>query len=220
MISRLSDYRSEDKVRSKFFGSFFQLILILSFAFVLTKDAACQNGLAANKAVLLSSFGGADGTVNSSRPRVYLNKETSTAIPSHKAVTNLEFERQAFAEINGQRAAMSLQPLVWSDEAAKIARLHSENMANFKFFSHEGLDGSMVNDRADSCGISKWRAIGENIAFNRGYANPIEFAVEGWMKSPGHRENILNNRWKESGIGIAITQEGAYYFTQVFLQRK
>jgi uncharacterized protein YkwD len=78
----------------------------------------------------------------------------------------------------------------------------------------------MVNDRADSFGISKWRAVGENIAYNRGYANPIEFAVDRWMHSPGHRENILNARWKESGIGIAITQDGAYYFTQVFLQRK
>jgi uncharacterized protein YkwD len=78
----------------------------------------------------------------------------------------------------------------------------------------------MVNDRADAGGVHKWKAIGENIAFNQGYKNPIEFAVERWMKSTGHRENILNDRWKESGIGIAITADGAYYFTQVFIERK
>ena len=154
------------------------------------------------------------------RPRVYKEKETSNEATVKKAVTNFEFERKAFDEINQQRAAIGLQPLTWSDDAAKIARVHSENMANFKFFSHEGLDGSMVNDRADSFGVSKWRAIAENIAYNRGYANPISFVVESWMKSTGHRENILNGRWKESGIGIAITADGTYYFTQVFVQRK
>lgn len=78
----------------------------------------------------------------------------------------------------------------------------------------------MINNRADSVGLSKWRSIGENIAYNRGYANPLEFAVEGWMKSPAHRDNILNNRWQESGIGIAILADGTYFFTQVFLLRK
>ena len=207
-------------MRSKIFVSFFQLTLVFSFVFILTKNALCQKVLAKNNAKLILSFGGESGDVNSSRPRVYQNKETASETLNKKAVTNPEFERQAFEEINQQRAKMNLTPLVWSDDAAKIARLHSENMANFKFFSHTGLDGSMVNDRADSFRVSKWRAVGENIAYNRGYANPIEFAVDRWMHSPGHRENILNARWKESGIGIAITLDGAYYFTQVFLQRK
>jgi uncharacterized protein YkwD len=205
---------------SKFSVSFFQLALVFSFLFILTKNADCQIEPAKNNARLVLSFGGDNKVVSSSRPRVYQNKETSIETPTRKAVTNHDFERQTFENINRQRAIMNLAPLVWSDDAAKIARLHSENMANFKFFSHEGLDGSMVNDRADSFGISKWRAVGENIAYNRGYANPVEFAVERWMLSTGHRENILNNRWKESGIGIAITEDGAYYFTQVFLQRK
>jgi uncharacterized protein YkwD len=169
---------------------------------------------------LKDTFNEDSKAVNSSRPRVYKEKESSNETAVKKAVTSFEIERKTFDEINQQRAAVGLQPLTWSDDAAKIARVHSENMANFKFFSHEGLDGSMVNDRADSFGVSKWRAIAENIAYNRGYANPIEFVVESWMKSTGHRENILNNRWKESGIGVAITADGTYYFTQVFMQRK
>jgi uncharacterized protein YkwD len=48
----------------------------------------------------------------------------------------------------------------------------------------------------------------------------VEFAVERWMKSPKHRENLLSSRWKESGIGIAVTGNGTYYFTEVFLLRK
>ena len=113
-----------------------------------------------------------------------------------------------------------LPALEWNEDIARIARMHSENMAKYKFFSHTGLDGTMVNDRADLCGVSKWKAIGENIAYNRGYEKPAEFAVERWMQSNAHRENILNNRWKESAVGVAVSNDGAVYFTQVFLIRK
>ena len=122
--------------------------------------------------------------------------------------------------LNSQRAAKGLTALEWNDDVARIARMHSENMAKYKFFSHTGLDGTMVNDRADLCGVSKWKAIGENIAYNRGYEKPAEFAVERWMQSNAHRENILNNRWKETAVGVAVSNDGAFYFTQVFMIRK
>lgn len=132
----------------------------------------------------------------------------------------LDFEKQTFALVNQKRAQIGLKPLQWSEDVAKIARLHSENMVKFNFFSHKGMDGKMVDGRADSLGISRWIAMGENIAYNRGYKNPLETAVEKWMLSPSHRENLLNDDWKESAIGIAVTEDGTYYFTQVFLKRK
>lgn len=131
-----------------------------------------------------------------------------------------ELEKQAFLLVNQRRAESGLSAVAWSDEVAKVARLHSENMVKFKFFAHQGIDGKNVDDRADSIGLTRWTLIGENIAYNRGYKNPIETAVEKWMLSPSHRENILNYKWKESGIGIAITDDGTYYFTQVFIKRK
>ncbi len=133
---------------------------------------------------------------------------------------NYTLEREAFDLINQQREKLNLSPLKWSDDVARIARQHSENMATFNFFSHTDLNGLLVNKRADECGIRNWRAIGENIAYNRGYENPVALAVERWMESPSHRENLLNSRWRESGIGISKTKEGTYYFTEVFLQRK
>ncbi len=147
-----------------------------------------------------------------------VTKKSAFDIPTINQIS--EFERITFALINQKRQERGLQPLMWSEELAKIARMHSENMAKFDFFGHRGLDGKMVNDRADSLGLTKWTAMGENIAFNRGYQNPLECAVEKWMESVGHRENLLNSRWKESGIGIAVTNSGTFYFTQVFLKRK
>jgi uncharacterized protein YkwD len=138
---------------------------------------------------------------------------------SEKKVSTLEFERRILDLINQKRAEKGLEPLRWSEDAAKIARLHSQNMAIHKFFSHVGQDGLSVDERADALGVSKWRAIGENIAYNRGYQNPIESACEGWMKSSAHRENLLSARWKETGVGVAVAADGTYYFTQVFLVR-
>jgi uncharacterized protein YkwD len=137
-----------------------------------------------------------------------------------KTVNVFELEKLAFSLINSKRAAAGLTELTWSDEVAKVARVHSKEMAENNYFSHRGIDGSMIGDRADSLGVKKWRAIGENIAFNRGYENPAEFAVECWIKSEGHRLNLLSDRWKETGVGIAIGSDGSYYFTQVFIQRK
>ena len=127
-------------------------------------------------------------------------------------------EQKAFEIVNERRRESGLPPVKWSDDMAKVARLHSENMAKLKFFSHAGQDGMMVSDRADNLGFYKWKAIGENIAYNRGYDNPADFACERWMLSPTHRENILNKRWQEAAIGLAIA-DGTYYFTQVFMQK-
>lgn len=126
-------------------------------------------------------------------------------------------EQLAFNILNQNRVSNGLEPLKWNDDIARVARLHSVNMARYKFFSHQGIDGQMVNNRADSLGVSHWRSIGENIAFNKGFKLPAESACEQWMQSSAHRENLLDKRWKETGIGVALAPDGTYYFTQVFI---
>lgn len=154
--------------------------------------------------------------VNAKTEATKTNVETSE---SNSVMLTMQLEREAFSVLNAKRAEKGLPPLVWSEDMARVARSHSQEMAQFKFFSHAGRNGSMVDDRADSFGFKKWKAIGENIAYNRGYENPAEFACERWMQSVSHRENILNPRWKEAGIGVAITTDGTYYFTEVFIVR-
>lgn len=132
--------------------------------------------------------------------------------------TAMSVERSVFKLMNTARAAKGLNALTWSEEIAAVARAHSNNMAGEKFFSHRGSDGSMVNDRAFRRGLFNWSAIGENIAFLRGFENPEAAAVENWMNSPSHRKNLLSSNWTESAVGVAITADGTYYFTQVFLK--
>ncbi|CAN5275248.1 hypothetical protein BH20ACI1_BH20ACI1_23440 [soil metagenome] len=212
-------------MKTKLYLTVFLFVLINFLFCVFSRNVFAQTNEFQYKRILFVNRNDENSVIV--RPRVFKsplkkevsnNKPTETAAP--KATVNFSCEHAVFKLINKQRTANDLSPLVWNDDVAKIARIHSENMANNKFFDHKGLDGSMINNRADAIGLSKWRSIGENIAYNRGYANPLEFAVEGWMKSPAHRDNILNNRWQESGIGIAILADGTYYFTQVFLLRK
>ena len=147
-----------------------------------------------------------------------VESEKTTVKPSANRI--YELEKLAFLLINQKRAENGLSAVSWSEEVAKVARLHSENMVRFKFFGHKGMDGKNVDGRADSFGLTRWTRIGENIAYNRGYQNPVETAVEKWMLSTSHRENLLDDRWTETAVGIAVTDEGTYYFTQVFLKRK
>ena len=152
-----------------------------------------------------------------SRPRV-LNTKAS-GVKSSVIVNTVLLERAAFNVLNQKRAEKGESPLVWSEQLAAVARIHSENMAEFNFFSHRGLDGKMVSGRADDLGVGKWRSIGENIAFSRGFADPVAKAVQLWLDSPAHRQNLLDINWSESAVGIAAAPDGSYYFTQVFLRK-
>ena len=153
-----------------------------------------------------------------SRPRRV--DDRASGVKAVVVINTSAAERTVFELLNEKRAENGLKPLVWSDEVATIARQHSHNMADLKFFGHRGLDNKMVSDRADDIGLKKWRAIGENIAFSRGYQDPIEKAVELWLDSPSHRHNLMNSDWRESAVGVAVATDGSYYFTQVFLLRK
>lgn len=155
-------------------------------------------------------------TMPAAQPKPGQNGKIVKSVPLSFNIAALE--RRVLELVNIRRRQYGLQPVIWNSDAARVARIHSQNMAAYNFFSHQGRDGKRVNERADAGGLRKWQALGENIAYNRGYGSPLESAVQSWMNSPGHRENILNNRWQQSGVGIALTANGTYYFTEVFLR--
>ena len=192
------------------------LLFLAIFAALATISPAQTNNFQNQTALNVTA--GDNSTADFSRPR---RVEGKVAEFKASVVVNIaSVENIAFDMINQQRAENGLRPLTWSDVLAKVARQHSQNMAEFKFFSHRGVDNKMVSDRADNAGLVKWRAIGENIAFNRGYQDPVGKAVELWLDSPSHRHNLMDENWKESAVGVAVAPDGSYYFTQVFLLRK
>lgn len=124
-------------------------------------------------------------------------------------------EGRVFAGINEQRRLQGLPQLVWSEELAREARAHSQAMAERNFFSHDDPVRGSFAQRIQAAGIA-CGACGENLFMARGFADPVPVAIEGWMNSPGHRANILDARFRRTGIGIAQAADGAVYFTQIF----
>jgi len=130
-----------------------------------------------------------------------------------------ELEDRAFEAINQERQANGLPPLRRASDLSAVAREHSRDMLERRYFAHQSPEGEDLRGRFARRGINHWRYIAENIAYNLGYRDPVAVAVESWMRSPGHRRNILNKRLAESGIGVVVDDLGRVYFTQVFATR-
>ncbi|MEG4851897.1 CAP domain-containing protein [Microcoleus sp. B5-D4] len=128
------------------------------------------------------------------------------------AITDLE--KAVNQQINQYRASKKLPPLSIDQRITQIARIHSENMANGKVnFSHDGFEG-----RAKAITIP-YQSVAENLAYNFGYSDPVRNAVEGWIKSDGHRKN-MEGQFNVTGIGVAKNAKGEYYFTQLFVRSR
>jgi uncharacterized protein YkwD len=89
-------------------------------------------------------------------------------------------------------------------------------MAEQNFFSHTAPEGDTMVDRVRSARIFYF-AVGENLFKGTNLRQPAVDAVEGWMNSPGHRENILRAEYREMGIGV-WRKGNTYYFTQLLMR--
>lgn len=127
-----------------------------------------------------------------------------------------EIETQIQQRINAIRLEQGLTDLQQNERLAEVARRYSQRMAEQNFFSHTSPDGDTPAQRVQSAGIRYW-LVGENLFRSTNIPQPVDAAVEGWMESPGHRENILRSEYRETGIGV-WRQGSDYYITQLFLR--
>lgn len=128
-------------------------------------------------------------------------------------------ERTAFTKTNEARVQNGLVALTWDPVLCLMARTHSQEMAERGYFAHETPEGLEPKDRVRALGILHFRVLAENIAYNKGFADPGAFAVERWMTSGGHRANILYVGFQASAIGSYVAADGTVYLTQVFITR-
>ena len=143
----------------------------------------------------------------------------SASSASMAASGTMSMERRAFELINEQRRANGLPRFEWDEDLCRMARALSGQMASRNFFNHVTPDGRDMSARAHASGIMHWSALAENIAYNQGFDDPAGFAVERWMNSAKHRDNILNGYFTRSAIGVARSSDGRIFFTQVFIAR-
>ena len=113
----------------------------------------------------------------------------------------------------GAERFAAASPLRVSRKLNDAATAHARDMAKRKYFEHEGRDGSQPRDRVRRAGYRS-RLTGENIAFGPVSAEEV---VAGWLASPGHCENIMDPRFQDIGVGVAVGRKrGQIYWVQNF----
>ncbi|MBK9128154.1 MAG: CAP domain-containing protein [Phycisphaerales bacterium] len=123
------------------------------------------------------------------------------------------WEAEVLRLTNLERTSRGLQPLSWHAGLATQADAYACEMINDDFFGHVNpLSGSTLRTRAESASYQYWM-IGENLA--GGQTSPSQ-AVQEWMNSPSHRENILNPAYTELGVGVRLGGDYRIYWVQEF----
>ena len=115
--------------------------------------------------------------------------------------------------VNKFRRSKGLKPLELNNVISIEARDHSKSMATGRRgFGHDGFE-SRVDDISKKLGTV--RAAAENVAYGNLSAEAV---VDGWIKSPGHRKNMLGD-FNLIGIGTARGKGNIVYFTQIFINK-
>ena len=143
------------------------------------------------------------------------------------------------------RDAHGLASLRWSAQLAAAATKHSEDMAWRGYFNHVSPDGATPADRAEAEGLVcetpvqdgvrrvgvlenlylttayeriRERRTGDSVVREVDWFTAGEIAarvVQGWLDSPGHRENLLEGSAVAAGVGVAQAEDGRVYITQL-----
>ena len=120
-------------------------------------------------------------------------------------------ERALWEHLNQARVAAGAARLRWNDKLMQAARRHAAEMLQRQTLSHQ-FDGEPdLGARVAGTGLH-FSEIGENVA----YAPDPDTMHINWMNSPGHRQNILNPRFDEGGIGVVAGADHRLYGVQNF----
>jgi len=135
---------------------------------------------------------------------------TTAAAPAGGGSTAQTLTNDLFDRLNAERRARGLAALKWDGDLARVAGDWSAQMASTGNFAHRdlGAAGSLP-------GMSKFSALGENIAWVEGYPSMGNQLHVGWMKSEGHRANMLQRGFDSVGIGV-VCAGGRAWATQNF----
>ncbi len=111
--------------------------------------------------------------------------------------------------VNEERTKRGLNKLLINSKLAGVAQKRA--LETSQRLSHTRPNGKSFSTVLDEYGI-KYTVAGENIAYNYYTA---EEAMEGLMDSKGHKDNILNSRFKYIGVGL-YEEDGINYLVQIF----
>ena len=121
-----------------------------------------------------------------------------------------DFARQVAVIVNQERTAQGLAPVEMSAVMNRAASVRADEL--IELCSHTRPDGSSCFTVFDEYNIKYMHIGAENL--HAGSSTP-EDAMKAWMSSDGHRANILAEKAKYIGVGVACVS-GRYYWIQLF----
>ena len=161
-------------------------VIVLLGAVLLAATAAFARSAAEPPSLQAATTGGGGNVATCGGGSLYLDAREMRTLRLH----------------NQARAERGLRKLCVSATLTKAARAHSREMIARDYFAHNSRNGETPAARLRRFGYD-WRAYGENVAWGSGPNASPGSRFGTWMKSAGHRTNILNNRFREIGVGTA-----------------
>ena len=119
-------------------------------------------------------------------------------------------EQYLFQAANAERAEHGLPPLQWDAALYRAAMLHAREMAERASISHQYPGEADLAARAGRAG-ARFSVVAENVA----EAPDAVHIHSAWMRSPGHRANLLDARVDRVGIGV-LSRDGEIYAVEDF----
>ncbi len=117
-------------------------------------------------------------------------------------------EAALLSEMNRVRVARGRVALRVHGDLRRPARTQSRYLLRIGDLSHEGADGAPFWTRLVAAGFPRTRLMAENLAMVSGCElSGARRTVAMWMRSPGHRANLLNPRFRWVGPGVAVARD-------------
>ncbi|MBN1530143.1 MAG: hypothetical protein JW895_13875 [Thermoleophilaceae bacterium] len=183
-----------------------------------TRQASTGSGIGEARVATNGSGPGGDGAevVPSEPPLDDLDDSGAVGAPGRSCSgtdlvpsgSNLgQVARSTLCLINAERRSRGLSVLRANRRLARAGLGHAQDMVTRSYFAHETRGGGGFTGRIKASGYMGGRrswTVGENLAWGGGQTGTPRSIVTLWMGSPTHRANILDRRFREAGIGIAL----------------
>lgn len=141
----------------------------------------------------------------------YGEDKTNTKNQDTEVILNEE-EINVFEKINEYRLENGLPKLKYSKELQKVAEIKAKDLLESKNFSHTSETyGSTFNIMRDK--KIEYKIAGENLAGNIN----SDKAVEAWINSEAHRDNILESQYNYTAIATIESPKYGMIFVQLFI---
>lgn len=148
------------------------------------------------------------------QPAADLTPQKSAALtiqPTPEEIRSVEL-------VNRERKKLGLAPLTIDPTLIAVAREHSKEMMEKKYFSHQSPTPGLKTPMDRFLKVvpkPEYACVGENLFYCT--VVDVQRGHLAFMNSPTHRDNVVFPRYEKIGVGIIKNEKGEFWITQMYL---